>query len=237
MKNRISAAALTCAAVSVLLLGSCKPPGAEEFAAKLPELPKDLEATLDPKTLATKLSTAHPPPEKLPGVVLAPCCASSDTKSLKVNFTYTKCGPLRDFFLAPVGNLVAFEAKQGGGGGDKAAAPQNFKVFRRGEVNRTTVLDTIVCVTSPGPWDATLVEDRHCNGYSPYDSLFINAFGDAVTFYWNGGPSNHPAAVGLVSCREVGVVRFACNALSGCTCDSSPCAPELPCDCGLQGQW
>jgi len=224
------------AALLFLLVASCRQRGAEDFAASLPELPKDLDATLDPRTLATKVSTAHPAPEKLTGVVLAACCGSSDTKTLKVTFPYTKCGPLRDFILAPVGDLVLFDTAQGGGR-EKTAAPSNFKVFRRGEVNRRTVLDTIVCVAGQGPWNATLIEDRNCNGYSPYDSLFVNAFGDAISFYWSGGPSNHPADVHLVSCRKVGLFKFSCGGLSTCSCDSSPCAADLPCDCGLEGQW
>ena len=201
MRIRTSALSLSCALFSVLLFSHCRQPGVEDFASKLPDLPKDLDATLDPKTLATKLSTVFPPPEKLTGVILAACCGSSDTKTLKVNFSYTKCGPLRDFIMAPVGNLVFFDTGQSGGGGQRAT-PRSFKVFRRGELDRKSVLDTIVCVTSEGPWNATLTEDRNCNGYSPRDTLIISAFSDVISFVWNGGPANHPPAVGLVSCRR-----------------------------------
>ena len=100
------------------------------------------------------------------------------------------------------------------------------------------MLDTIVCFTSDGPWNATLTETRHCVGYTPQDSLIINAFGDVLSFVWNGGPPNHPPAVQLVSCREVGVVRFPCGGISDCTCAfDPPCPADQPCDCGLEGQW
>jgi hypothetical protein len=101
-------------------------------------------------------------------------------------------------------------------------------------VNRRTVLDTIVCVTSDGPWNATLFEDRNCNGYMPQDQLIISAWGDLVPFYWNSGVQNHPPEILLVSCRGIGIFRFPCNVNTLCDCSSSPCAPELPCDCGAQ---
>ena len=238
MRRNSSVVALTCAAFSLLLFANCRKPGIEDFAAKLAELPKDLDATLDPKTLATKVSTSYPQPERAPGTALAPCCGSKDTKSLKVKFPYTKCGPLRDFIIAKFGELVLVESEQRAAGGGQGAGPRNVRAFRRGELNRTSVLDTIVCFTSEGPWNATLVEDRHCIGYTPQDTLIINAFGDVISFVWNGGPANHPAAVQLVSCRSVGVVRFPCGGISDCSCPSDPpCPADQPCDCGLQGQW
>ena len=107
--RRTSVVALTCAALFLLLFANCRKPGIEDFAANLAELPKDLDATLDPKTLATKVSTSYPQPEKATGTALAPCCGSTDTKSLKVRFTYTKCGPLRDFLVAKFGDLLLVE--------------------------------------------------------------------------------------------------------------------------------
>ena len=237
MRKKTSVVVLTCAALSLLLLASCKKPGIEDFAAKLAELPKDLDATLDPKTLATKVSTSYPQPEKEPGTAAAPCCGSTDTKSVKVKYTYTKCGPLRDFIVAKFGDLVFVELERRGAGG-QGAVPSGVKAYRRGELNRTSVLDTIVCFTSDGPWNATLIENRHCVGYTPQDTLIISAFGDVVSFVWNGGPANHPPAVQLVSCRRVGVTRFPCGGLSDCSCVSDPpCPADQPCDCGFQGQW
>jgi hypothetical protein len=224
------------ASLAVLLSSGCRQRNLETFVATLPELPQDIAATLDPRTSATRLPALQPPPEKPARVVLAACCGSTDTKTLKVNFTYTKCGPLRDFILVPLGDLVSVEARTVGGPG-KGTAADGTRVFRKGELNRGSVLDTIVCITSSGPWNATLIEERYCNGYSPRDTLLINAWGDALSFVWNGGPSNHPTNVGLVSCREVGLVRYRCGGLSTCPCDSAPCPADQPCDCGLQGQW
>jgi hypothetical protein len=237
MRRKTSVAALACAAFTLLLFANCRKPGIEDFAAKLAELPKDLDATLDPKTLATKVSTTYPQPEKEPGTAAAPCCGSTDTKSLKVKFPYTKCGPLRDFIVVKFADLIFVELAPRGAGG-QGAAPSGVKAFRRGELNRTSVLDTIVCFTGDGPWNATLIENRHCVGYTPQDSLIINAFGDVISFVWNGGPANHPPAVQLVSCRRVSLTRFPCGGLSDCSCVSDPpCPADQPCDCGLQGQW
>jgi len=227
---------LASAALFLLLFGNCRHPGIEAFVAKLPELPKDLDATLDPKTLATKVSTSYPPPEKATAAPRAPCCGSTDRKTLKVNFRYTKCGPLRDFIVAPIGDLLLLDSGQGGRG-EQSPGPRRFQVYRRGEMNRKTIWDTTVCVSSEGPWDATLTEERHCIGYTPQDTLVINAFGDVVTFVWNGGPPNHPPSVQLVSCREVGVISFPCGGISDCNCVSSPCPADQPCPCGLEGQW
>lgn len=247
MRSRISAprkAAASVTAMLVLLLPGCRPPGETGQSAdarladrleKLPVLPADLAATLDPKTNATKIAVVQPLPVKETGTkLLAPCCGSKDQKSLKVKVSLTKCGPLRDFILAPIGDLV-MAREAGGGGGVTAAgaagAAGNVKAYRFNTVSRTTVLDTIVCVTSDGPWDATFIEDRNCNNYQPQDSLFVSAWGGIVAYYWNGGTPNHPPQVQVVSCRDIGTFRYPCNALSGCNCQSAPCPADQPCVC------
>jgi hypothetical protein len=169
-------------------------------------------------------------------VALAPCCGSRDKKSLTVNYTYTKCRPLRDFIVVKFGSFAFTEARQGGGGG-QGTGPGQFKAYRRGELNRNSVLDSIVCFTSQGPWNATFIEERSCAGYSPRDTLLVNAFGDMVSFVWNGGPANHPPDVHVVSCRLIDVVKYPCNALSSCPCESSACPADQPCECEFQGQW
>ena len=239
MRIKTPVVASTCAAMFLLLFGNCRQPGLEESVAKLPELPKDLDATLDPKTLATKVSISYPAPEKAAATPRAPCCGSTDRKTLKVKFAYTKCGPLRDFIIARLGGVLLLESEQRGGsaGAGQGAGLRGFKAYRRGELNRTSVLDTTVCVNSEGPWDATLTEERHCIGYTPQDTLIINAFGDVIPFVWNGGPPNHPPSVQLVSCREVGLISFPCGGPSDCPCVSSPCPADQPCPCGLEGQW
>lgn len=233
MKNRISALAVSALLSSLLLVGSCRRPGINEYVEKLPDLPPDIAATLDAKTLATKISASFPPPEKEPGTALAPCCGRKDVKSLKVRFPYTKCGPLRDFIVGPI-PTVAIDTGQGGGpSGGQGPGQANFKVYRLKRSSPKTVLDQIVCVTSDGPWNATLTEDRFCVGYTPHQTLTINAFGDTVLFVWNGGVQNHPPQVALVSCRQIAVTEFPCGGISDCQCISSTCPPEQPCECSL----
>jgi hypothetical protein len=228
--------ALGVAALSLVLLAGCRQQESlEARVEKLPPLPKELADALDPKTRATKIPAFRPTLEKAAGLVPAPCCGSKDTRSLVVRFTYTKCAPLRDFIMTPVvGGLVSARLGPGGDpnvGEGKAAGNATGKAYRFGAVDRKSILDTIVCVQSDGPWNAVLTEDRNCGGYSPQDMLLITAFGDLLPFSWNGGATNHPQGIQIVSCRDYGLVRFPCNALSGCDCTSAPCPPEQPCDC------
>ncbi|HEY1252219.1 MAG TPA: hypothetical protein VGH97_13625, partial [Thermoanaerobaculia bacterium] len=195
---------------------------------------------------ATK--TSGPPaapvksPEPLP---LAPCCSIKDQKELKVNTTLTVCGPLWNFVLAPIGNLVM--AREIGGSGDGGGAPGgggvagpaagtvasrgNVRLYKlNSTVDRARIWDQWVCLTSTGPFDATFIEDHYCAGYGSQDSLFISAWGQIFAYYWSGGAANHPAGITVTSCNDDGTFRLPCGGLSDCNCMSSPCM-NPPCVC------
>jgi len=245
MKSRIPAPNQAAVAVlCVLFLSGCQAPGSGTGAdagladrlEKLPTLPADIAATLDPKTNATKTAGPPPVPVKATGPLPhAPCCSIKDERSLKVNVTLTKCGPLRDFIVAPLSDLVL--AREGGGrgapGGPAGALGSggNIRAYKLNTVNRANVWDTWVCMTSDGPWDATFIEDRNCVNYAPQDSLFVSGWGGLVAYFWNGGPANHPAGITVVSCRDIGTFRLPCGGLSSCDCTSSPCPADQPCPC------
>jgi hypothetical protein len=258
MRSRIPApiqAAAAVAALLVLLLIGCQAPASGTGAAatpgpsggsaladrleKLPTLPADVAATLDPKTNATKSAGPPPMPVRATGSILAACCSIKEQKSLKVSVALTKCAPLQDFIMAPLSDLImAREAPGGGGGTGTPGGPagavvggKNVRAYKLDTVNRATVLTTVVCMTSDGPWDATFIEDRNCNNYQPQDSLFVSGWGGLVAYYWNGGPANHPAGITVVRCNDIGTFRFPCNALSSCNCDSSPCPVGQQCPC------
>src|SRR5262245_52924747 len=121
MRSRILAAV---AVLLVLILIGCKAPesggAATSDAAladrleKLPVLPPEIAATLDPKTNATKAPGPPPPPVKGTGPLpLAPCCSIKEQKSLKVNVPLTRCAPFRDFVVAPLSDLLM--TREGGG--------------------------------------------------------------------------------------------------------------------------
>jgi len=240
----------------VLVLIGCQAPGSGTGASatpsagadagladrleKLPVLPAEIAATLDPKTSATKSAGPPPVPVKATGPrPLAPCCSIKDQKSLKVNVPLTVCRPLRDFIVAPISDLVM--AREGGGapGGSGAAggpagaagARGDVKAYKLDKVNRADIWNTIVCITSTGPFDATFIEDRSCVNYAPVDSLFVSAWGDLHAWYWNGGAANHPPEVTVASCRNVGTFRLPCGGPGTCPCDSSPCPADQPCSC------
>lgn len=245
MRSRIPARIQAAAAVLlVLLLSGCRAPGSGTGAdaaladrlEKLPTLPADIAATLDPKTNATK--TAGPPPEPVKATAPlphAPCCSIKDQKSLEVKVALTKCGPLRDFIVAPLSDLVLARESGGGSAPDGPAGALgsggNIRADKLNTVNRASVWDTVVCMTSDGPWDATFIEDRNCTNYAPVDSLLVSAWGGLYAYYWNGGPENHPAEVSVVSCRDIGTTRLPCGGPSSCDCTSSPCQPDQPCPC------
>ncbi len=234
--QKIAAFAFIFAGLFLLFLGSCrKQTSLPDYVENLPDLPQKIADSLDPKTFATRIPANYPVPVKESQAILAPCCGSKDTKSLKVNFSHTKCGPLRDFIVAPVVGALFSDA--GRGGGSPSPRPGSFTAYKLRALNGRTLPNTMICMTMDGPWEATLIEDRYCNGYSPQDTLIINAFGDIVQLAWNGGIQNHPPEVQVVSCREVFLHRYNCGQLSACTCDSSSCPPEQPCDCNLEGQW
>jgi hypothetical protein len=247
MRSRIPAPIQAAAAVAVLLvllLSRCQAPGSGAGAdarladrlEKLPTLPADIAATLDPKTNATKTAGPPPAPVKATGPLPhAPCCSIKDQKSLKVKVALTKCGPLRDFIVAPVSDLVMARESGGGGapGGPAGALGSggNIRAYKLNTVNRASVWDTIVCMTSDGPWDATFIEDRNCVNYAPQDSLVVSAWGSLYAYFWNGGPANHPAEVSVVSCRDLGTFRLPCGGMSTCDCTSNPCPADQPCPC------
>jgi hypothetical protein len=143
--------------------------------------------------------------------------------------------------MAPIQDLVmASDAPGGGGGGGAPGAPtgavgtrSDVRAYKLNTVNRTTVFDTIVCMTSDGPWDAIFQEDRSCNNYQPQDSLLVSGWGGLQSYYWNGGVANHPPQIQLVSCRDIGIFRSSCGGLSNCPCQSTPCPANQPCPCNL----
>lgn len=222
MRERRSPALLGVVCLSMLAGTTCRRPSAADYLASLPDLPPDLVSTLDPATMATRVVTTMPVPVLQTPPVAAPCCASNDVKKLQVSYAYTKCAPLRDFIVADISDVRAlFRARA-----------ESTKTYRLRELNRT-VLDNVICMTSSGPWNATLTEQRSCVGYAPVQSLVVDAYGDLVLFSWNGGTADHPADIGLVSCRQVGTTRFNCG-ISSCQCPSSSCPAADPCECGLQ---
>src|SRR5262245_30303783 len=101
MRSRIQAAV---AVLLILLLVGCRqapPPNPDAALAdrleRLPPLPPEIAATLDPKTNATKLPDPPSPPVKASAPLPhAPCCSIRDQKSLKVKVALTKCGTLKD---------------------------------------------------------------------------------------------------------------------------------------------
>jgi hypothetical protein len=245
MNSRDPTVLQVAAVLLVLFFSGCKAPDSVSAAdrkladrlEKLPTLPADIEATLDPRTNATKTAGVPPEPEKLASPLAhAPCCSIRDQKQLKVRVTLTKCGPLRDFVLAPLSDLVM--ARDSGGSGvapsgpnDSSKSGSTSRAYKLNTVNRTSVWDTTICVTSEGPWDATFIEERHCANYAPQDSLFVSAWGSLYGYYWNGGTTNHPPEVSVVACRDTGTFRSPCGALGTCNCTSNTCPADQPCAC------
>lgn len=210
-----------------LCLGSCKnQPAPQNQVENLPELPSELASTLDPDTLATKPAPNPSPPAKPPNVILAPCCSSTETKTLQVKFTYTKCVfPQLELLALSSGPSVSDPAKNQG-----TRAVRSFKLTSLNGKRLTLRF----CNTSDGPWNATFIEERKCSPPTPQDTLVINAFDDQIVFQWSGGTENHPPSVSLVSCKEIGAIRTNCG-ISNCDCTGSTCQPNQACPCTLQG--
>jgi hypothetical protein len=215
----------------LVLAGGCRRETIEDRIDALPELPAGIADTLDAKTRATKIPASYPAPERAAGPLLAPCCGIQDFKTLQVRFSYTKCAPLRDFVLVRAEHDLVLDPEARGPAG---AGQPGVQVHRLGARNARSAFDTIICMTSDGPWSAAFREDRSCVGYMPQDSLVITALGDPILFVWNGGSQNHPAGIDLVSCRQVSNLQAPCNPSAGCDCTSSSCPADQPCACTLQ---
>jgi len=228
----------TAIAVCIFLLGSCRQKPAAIDVESLPELPQDVAATLDPKTMATKTPALGNIPVKAPGVLFAPCCSSTHTRTMQVSYSYTKCVPLRIAIAGPFPQLVL--ANPGGSptpsGGAATPSPgqPSVKAFKLTSFKSKALSEKLFCTTSQGPWNATFIEERHCSPVTPQDTLIINAFGDQVIMQWAGGTPSHPASVQVVSCRDIGETQANCG-ISNCACQNSSCPETQPCPCNLEG--
>ncbi|MBL7805403.1 MAG: hypothetical protein JNL02_16810 [Saprospiraceae bacterium] len=221
----------------LLLSAGCKQDKLERQFEALPELPSELAATLDTHTLATNipaftsvnLNTSKQ--DKIPELAAAPCCENTDYKALQVMLPYTKCAPLREFLVVPLGDLsMATEGQRNKQGVQPPSrAVSLYKYKNKGGLS---ILDRIVCVSSDGPWEASLVATTPCSPYITLYSLTVSAFGDQFVYEWTGGLENHPAEIQLVSCRQLGNISLSCG-ISTCSCSSSHCPEEDPCTCTL----
>ena len=230
---------IAAAVVCVGLIGGCRQKSAPIDVDSLPELPEDVAATLDPKTMATKTPASSNAPVKSPDVAFAPCCSSTHTRTMQVSFSYTKCVPLRIAFAGPFPQLIL--ANPGGAGPTPSGgtpspspSPSSVKVFKLTSFKAKALSEKLLCTTSQGPWNATFIEERHCSPVTPQDTLIINAFSDQVFIQWSGGTPNHPPSVQVVTCRDIGETQANCG-ISNCACQNSSCPETQPCPCVLEG--
>ena len=114
------------AALALVLVSGCQPTGLQHDIEMLPTLPQSIADTLDPATRATRLTAPNAPPEKATQS-FAPCCGSSDFKTLKVAFSYTKCAPLRDFLVVSLDNAALFEAGRSAPQGGRQASVKAYR--------------------------------------------------------------------------------------------------------------
>ena len=227
---------ITATVVCLTTFAGCDKQTLTKQYERLPELPQAIATTLDAKRMATKIPISDPTPIKDPTITTAPCCSITDDMELMVRYPYTKCGPLRDFIVAPMADRIVMLGRTSLSSNARDGLAPNIgdlKAFKLTTFNGQTVLDQHVCVTSSGPWKATLTIERRCNGYMPFNTLVINAFGDVVQQSWSGGTDKHPPSIQLVSCRELSTSRSQCGNLSTCDCRSSTCPATSPCNCTL----
>ena len=227
---------ITASILCLATFSGCDKQSLSKQYERLPELPLEIAGTLDAKRMATKIPVSDPTPIKDPTITTAPCCSITDRMELQVRYPYTKCGPLRDFIFAPMADRIVMLGRTSlSSNAPEAQAPNiaDLKAFKLTTFQSRPVLDQHVCVTSSGPWKATLTIERRCNGYAPFNTLVIDAFGDPVLLGWSGGTANHPPAVQLVSCRELSTSGSQCGGLSNCECPSSTCPATSPCNCTL----
>ena len=234
---KISFTLIAACFVLLFVFAGCGQKTAPIDVESLPELPQELADTLDPNTMATKTLASTSVPAKPPNVAFAPCCSSTKTRTLQVTYSYAKCVPLRIAFSGPFPQLVL--ANPGGNPTPSGGAPTpspgqpSVKTFKLTSFKQKALNEKLFCTTSPGPWNATFIEERKCSPVTPQDTLIINAFSDQVIIQWAGGTPNHPSNVQVVSCRDIGETQTNCG-VSSCDCRDSSCPETQPCTCTLQ---
>jgi hypothetical protein len=234
-RMRYNSTLISIGVASLLMLGACqKNTAPTNDIENLPELPSDLAATIDPNTMATK-TPPNPAPGKPPNIALLPCCSSTQTMTMQVTYPYTRCATVRPDLLEQVPQLVfAPSGTPSGSASPSPGATPSIRAFKLTSFNSKPLSKGVLCVTSQGPWNATLIEKRDCSPSIAQDTLIINAFGDQILFQWTGGTPNHPPSVQVVSCRDQGTLKANCGQ-SSCDCSSISCPPEQVCNCALIG--
>lgn len=222
---------------SLVIFGACQNTSApSNDIDNLPELPPDLAATLDPNTMATKTPANPAPATPTPNIALAPCCSSTQMFTMQVTYSYTRCATVRPDLLIGLPQLVlGSSGTPSGGAATPSGGASSIRMFKLTSFNSKPIAKGVLCVTSPGPWNATLIEKRECSPTIAQDTLIINAFGDQVRFDWVGGTANHPPSVQVASCRKDSTTRSPCNSLSSCDCSNETCPPAQTCNCNLEG--
>ncbi|MEO5906601.1 MAG: hypothetical protein ABIQ11_07740, partial [Saprospiraceae bacterium] len=148
-----------------------------------------------------------------------------------------KCGPLLDFIMADIDNMVLAERRvDRPSAGTDSISSDKATMYKLTKSRSSRFLQTI-CVTGNGPWNANLTENRACNNYSPHYSLLVAPYGDLILKQWTGGINDHPADIGLVSCKYLSTLETSCGGPSSCDCRSSICKAPDPCSCAIENEW
>jgi hypothetical protein len=211
--------------ICLLFVCGCRTSNPGDLAEGLPDLPPEIARTIDPKTMATKapLSSLSSILQPLGDTARCPRCGSRSVDHLLVNYSYTRCGNYRDILRPPVSEVEFREERA------------SLKRYKLKELNGRRFPDIQVCITSQGPWNAMLTENRSCSGScAPTYDLTISALGNVISFYWANGIDNHPPDVYPVSCRIVSRTRTQCG-MSGQCCSPGECYGECSqnCECGV----
>jgi hypothetical protein len=229
MKNSLFLIGALSACLALCFGGCQKKPAPQNEVENLQELPQDLANTLDPNTMATKAPAVNPAPVEPPDVTFAPCCSSTQTSTMQVNYSYTKCVPRLQLQA-----LSTISVVNPGSGQENGPGNRTVRMFKLTSISTKVLNDFFFCVTSNGPWNATFIEKRECSPLTPQDTLIINALDDQILIQWAGGTPNHPQSVTVVSCREIGTIKTNCG-ISSCDCSNFSCPSTQTCPCSLQG--
>ena len=222
------ARALLVVAGCSLLAAQCARRDENAVLSKLPELPRELAAELEPARTAPVLMAqpklAPPPgPQTPPPLVKVASSCTSNFAGFMV-FPVTVC--------YPVGGLVeqvhlsgsATEAAR-----SAAARPrQEVKYYRLSSF--TGLSGPFLCSTRGGPWSAEAKETQDCNGQLS-TTLTITTPGDDVAFLWHDRFTNPPPEFHLNTLGNLSLEGPAtCSCCAGFKdCDGS-CIPEdAPC--------
>ncbi|HNF71364.1 MAG TPA: hypothetical protein PLP34_03055 [Chitinophagaceae bacterium] len=194
---------VTISALATILIFSTNSCGDKKSlnVSNLPELPPEILTDFDTSTFTSKLyNEGIFPTNDTNTIAHIPICEQTSVFKMSVKKSFTVCFPKYHPQRPPA---------------PEDPATSFYKLtIKNDKISR--VIEPYYCITSEGPWDATLLETKHCNTNIYTYRLLINInlpqhnYQEQVVYTWGGSIAGHPASVQKLSCSKIRIERRKC---------------------------